>query len=586
MSTLYILLPQSTHLQPLADMIGTLVAGGQPVQAEQVQPVVYGSQPMAPEHLARLTHEWPAWLDGLRSVQPALPVLLPAVGITTHQAQAVSDSVPRWCLPHVMAYEAIAHQLPQAIGADDAMAVLVEDDAQLPWAYAARACFGAFTPRVHCVWQMPPQALAAEGYVSAAYEPQLTALQQLMPVVCTGLRTDAATHGGFTLVESAAALLHAPEAQAAPPDPQAAPLDSQAAPLACMARRGGLQTYGAQHLPFEAAARAMQRVALWQVVGNPHLVQAMQRVHATGGVHAFVQRSPVLRAMAEVRACQQRWMAEATANCFAVCPTPQAIKAVTDSLSHIRQLDATANDAQRHEALLQALTQALPEGEKHFAAPEGSAQPVRYATAAVGFEQVPFHSPTAWVERADHAFARHGHAADDAEAERTRQMVLALWHEFFHEEVDNAPRQLLVKEVRLSSAVNAFTALRHLLPLTEAGRQMLEADIVYEVSLRQSPRVLLAISSPLTGFALCPGADTFTRDDYELHAYDADFVRFVDAYLRMFPDTFPATAFRRYVEREKSLLADEVRSRVEATRPNVMAEFPAFARHVGIEPMP
>lgn len=572
MSTLYILLPQSTHLQHLADMIGTLVAGGQPVQAEQVQPVVYGSQPMVPEHLARLTHEWPAWLDGLRTVQPALPKLLPAVGITTHQAQAVSDSVPRWCLPHVMAYEAIAHQLPLAIGEADAMAVLVEDDAQLPWAYAARAYFGAFTPRVHCVWQMPPQALAAEGYASAAYKPQLTTLQQLMPVVCTGLRTDAATHGGFTLVESAAALLHAPE--------------SQEAPLACMARRGGLQTYGPQHLPFEAAARAMQRVALWQVVGNPHLVQAMQRVHATGGVHAFVQRSPVLRAMAEVRACQQRWMAEATPNSFADSLTPQAIQAVTDSLSHIRQLDATANDAQRHEALLQALVQALPEGEKHFAAPEGSAQPVRYATAAAGFEQVPFHSPTAWVERADHAFARHGDPADDADAERTRQMVLTLWHEFFREEVDNAPRQLLVKEVRLSGAVNEFTALKHLLPLTEAGRQMLEADIVYEVSLRQSPRVLLAISSPLTGFALCPGADTFVRDDYELHAYDADFVRFVDAYLRMFPDTFPAGAFRRYVEREKALLTDEVRSRVEATRPNVMAEFPAFARHVGIEPMP
>lgn len=584
MSTLYILLPQSTHLQHFTDMIGTLVAGGQPVQAEQVQPVVYGSQPMAPEHLARLTHEWPVWLDGLRGVQPALPVLLPAVGITTHQAQAVSDSVPRWCLPHVMAYEAIAHQLPQAIDEYDAMAVLVEDDAQLPWAYAARAYFGAYTPHVHCVWQMPPQALAAEGHASAAYEPQLTALQQLMPVVCTGLRTDAATHGGFTLVESAAALLHAPESQAAPPD-------AQAAPLACMAQRGGLQTYGPQHLPFEAAARAMQRVALWQVVGNPHLVQAMQRVHATGGVHAFVQRSPALRAMAEARACQQRWMAEATPNSFAAAPTPQAIKAVTDSLSHIRPLDATASDAQRLEALLQALTRALPEGEKHFAAPEGSAQPVRFATAAAGFEQVPFHSPTAWVERADHAFARHGCPADDPEAddddaERTRQMVLALWHEFFHEEVDNAPRQLVVKEVRLSSAVNAFTALKHLLPLTEAGRQMLEADIVYEVSLRQSPQVLLAISSPLTGFALCPGSDTFVRDDYELHAYDADFVRFVDAYLRMFPDTFPAGAFRRYMEREKALLAADVRSRVESTRPNVMAEFPAFARHVGIEPMP
>lgn len=564
MSTLYLLLPQSSTLPNLVDMVCTLLAGGHPIEANQVQPVVYSEEALDANHLPQLTHEWPKWLTGLHQ---NLPTLSSAIGITTNLTKSPISGVPEWCRPHVMAYEALAHQLQINIQANDSVMVLFNDISQLPWAYAVKAYFEAFTKHVAGVWQMPPQALADDGCVSAAYEPQLTALQQILPMVCTGLRSDATTHAGFTLVETAAALLHA--------------FKEKQYPLMCVSQRGRLQYYSPQHIPFTDAMHAMQRVVLWQVVADQqNLIPVLKRIHASSNVQRIIQNSPELSAMAAVRKCQCKWMNQATSNCFKDGLTELHLKDVTTRLKQaIHPLDCTANDAQQSKALLDAIDSALPQCEGHLPTAEGNVAPMKLSNKPASLALIPFLSPTAWIERADQAFLRFD-SPDDDKAKRLRQQVMALWYEFFQEEVHDTPQQLVVKEMRLSASTHA---LKRLLSLTETGHQMLEADIVYEISLRQSPNVLLAISSPLTGFALAPGRVTFT-DFGDLHNFKIDFVRFLDAYLRMFPESFSPNAFRRYVEHEKALLPQSDRTYAESARANVMAEFPAFAHHVGIEP--
>lgn len=528
------------------------MAGGHPLSVETVQPIIYDA-PVALESARSAVESWRKILPQLSGVGASSASLQPLLDVMLQQDAAVEQS-PIWCSRHVEIYEALQRQLGYNLEKTSQVTLLITSPEQMPWAFAARALFpseATFT----CVWQMPEGHSYSPATLPATFRPALQSLQELMPVVCTGVRPDASTHSVFTLVQTAAALFSPASKDATEPQVP-------------VSNRDNRMSFTPDKLAYPQAVKAFRRLASWALLSTPYFQTVAQRLHITDQAH-FKAHSPILRALSE--ACNLVTQQVNSTDFQFSLPADLLNEWGPHFVEGVKRLSVTASDDERRASLLQALD--VLSGSVQAQA-EGHLEPAVFDEKQTDFASTPFASPTAWIERTDKAFALYD--TDDDEAAQLRRHVMGLWYVFFEENIKNRSCGMEVQEVSLS---DLFTAeiRRSLLSLTPMGQMMLQTDVCYDVS---SSGRTVAISSPLTGFCINPEVGVFSPEG-ELHEFGSDFVCFMDAYLRMFPSHF-SPSFQAYVKAETAL-SPKVRSKAEATRPNIIAEFTGFASHVGID---